>query len=428
MRMQFFFADAHDYIDPDYDFLADTSALSRQPQRDDLYAHEYLDKPPYDGILVSRAIVGDTDGRASKYSTAQVMRFKREGARAFLRYGRARGGPPLMGDCGAFSYLRDEYPPYTVAEIVGYYTDAGFTHGVSIDHVILGYDEDLDSHEPLIDDGSHREWRRRYDLTLELAEQFLRRCRSVDAPFVPIGVAQGWGPRSYRDAAIRLVRMGYDYIALGGLVPLRVPQIHRVVTAVRDAVPAARLHLFGFTKADQIADFAGYDITSFDSTSPMLRSFKDSRKNYMQAGRWYTAIRVPSADENRRFRNSVLAGTHDQRHLRELEQAALAALREHDARATATSLDAALGAVVAYEREFSRAHPSSNTRERSLAQLDRRIPAYQEVLADRPWQRCECRACRQAGIEVLIFRGSNRNRRRGFHNLYEFHRRLQAVR
>jgi hypothetical protein len=38
---------------------------------------------------------------------------------------------------------------------------------------------------------------------------------------------------------------------------------------------------------------------------------------------------------------------------------------------------------------------------------------------------CAAVASPAAGINVIIFRGSERNKRRGFHNLYAFNRRLR---
>ena len=82
--MKFIYADSLDFVDPGYDFLADRNAPGRSPYWDDVYPHEILGYAPYDGILVSRGIVGG-DKVAGKYSEAQAMRFRRVGARAFLR-------------------------------------------------------------------------------------------------------------------------------------------------------------------------------------------------------------------------------------------------------------------------------------------------------------------------------------------------------
>jgi len=46
---------------------------------------------------------------------------------------------------------------------------------------------------------------------------------------------------------------------------------------------------------------------------------------------------------------------------------------------------------------------------------------YRELLSDRPWDECECPVCTELGIDVAIFRGNNRNRRRGFHNTRRFY-------
>jgi hypothetical protein len=47
--------------------------------------------------------------------------------------------------------------------------------------------------------------------------------------------------------------------------------------------------------------------------------------------------------------------------------------------------------------------------------------AYEELLRREPWTECDCRICQEYGIEVAIFRGNNRNRRRGFHNTRRFY-------
>ena len=80
--------------------------------------------------------------------------------------------------------------------------------------------------------------------------------------------------------------MGYRYLAVGGMVPLKTPQINGVISAIRDALPAqAQLHILGFAKADDIDSFSSLRITSFDTTSPLLRAFKDKKCNYYLPGR-----------------------------------------------------------------------------------------------------------------------------------------------
>ena len=94
-----------------------------------------------DGLLVSKAIVDGRPGAAGKYTLAQRHRLYRAGVRRFFRLDTAPGrGLVTMGDCGAFSYIRDDVPPYTPDEVIDFYEECGFDLGISIDHVIFGYD------------------------------------------------------------------------------------------------------------------------------------------------------------------------------------------------------------------------------------------------------------------------------------------------
>ena len=135
-----------DMIDPTFDFSTETRADWRVRQRDDLYAHEAFQNPPYDGILVSKTFVDGSGTTGSRYSLAQRQRFWRNGVRAFFRLDDAPSSDCLptasqslytMGDCGAFSYVKEEAPPITTDEVIDFYERCGFDVGISVDHVIL---------------------------------------------------------------------------------------------------------------------------------------------------------------------------------------------------------------------------------------------------------------------------------------------------
>lgn len=55
------------------------------------------------------------------------------------------------------------------------------------------------------------------------------------------------------------------------------------------------------------------------------------------------------------------------------------------------------------------------------------LEGYSELLRDEPWNECGCRICEEHGIEIAIFRGNNRNRRRGFHNTRRFYDEFEEV-
>lgn len=421
--MKFIFADSLDLVDPNYDFLADRTGAGRQAQRDDKYPHELMNPAPYDGVLVSRGIVGD-HRFPGKYSSAQAMRFRRDGARKFLRLDAPRFREmPIYGDSGAFSYVKEDVPPYTPEQIVEFYADAGFTHGCSVDHIIFDFDREEKGR------ASGTEFaRRRLDITLENARDFLKRSKDLGPKFTPIGVAQGWSPSSIALAASKLERMGFSYIALGGLVPLRAHDIHRCLTAVREKIAhKTRIHLLGFAKAEQIGQFAPHRIESFDSTSPLIRAFKDARSNFyvLKNGGldYYSAIRIPQALENPRLARAAREGKLNQEKLLELERKALSAVRNCDRGLVgpANAADCVADYACLLEEEAPPDSPNRDALRNSIRESTER------TLRDRPWATCPCEICRTASVEVIIFRSSNRNKRRGFHNLGVFYRHVRRL-
>jgi hypothetical protein len=148
---------------------------------------------------------------------------------------------------------------------------------------------------------------------------------------------------------------------------------------------------------------------SFDSTSPLRQAFKDDKDNYYTPDRAYSAIRVPQVDGNTKLRNRITAGEVSQDEARRLEARCLALLERFDRGECGVS--DVTEALRAYEKVFD---PRSD-----------RAAVYAEILEARPWKACPCEICARLGIHVILFRGAERNRRRGFHNLFVFYRRLQ---
>jgi len=409
-RLKFFFPDSQDLVDPSFDFVTEKRNDTRIRQRDDLYAHEVFDSPPYDGMLVSKAIVEGTSNTSGRYTLGQQRRFFAEGVREFLRLPKHL---EVMGDCGAFSYVKDPTPPVTVEEVSRFYEEAGFDYGVSVDHVILEYNADWDYSLPGVDPVPD-ECRKRQDITIELAREFIQNARKQKLRFKPLGVAQGWSPKSYSKAVSQLQKMGYQYIALGGMVPLKSAEILQVLESVKPKLkPDTSLHLFGVTRLDHIKRFAELGVISFDSTSPLRQAFKDDRDNYYGKDRTYVAIRVPQVDVNPKLKNKVLSGEVDQGKAFKLERECLEALRQFD------------------RRRFPRPDLIQllhDYRQLFGAESKNQSANYEELLKDRPWQDCPCNVCQQLGINVVIFRGAERNRRRGFHNVFVTYQRLKKIR
>lgn len=417
--MKFLYADSLDFVDPRYDFIRDRNGVGRKPHADDQFPHEHLVTAPYDGLLISRGIVGSAK-RPGKYSETQCIRFSREGARSFLRYETAKfPNSMIMGDCGAFSYRHLAKPPFTCSDMLEFYVDSGFTHGCSVDHVIFAMGDDGSKPCP--------ESRDRYDITLDNASSFFKEAKNIKG-FQPLGVVQGWSPRSMARAAAKLCSIGYKYLAIGGMVPLKIGQIARILSAIREQIPSAvKLHALGFGKFEHMDVLRFYDVHSFDTTSPLYRAFKDQTKNYFAIGvngelEYYTAVRIPQAVDNDDLVRNARRGRLDSDRLLKLEADALESVREFGA--NRSSDIEAVNAVLAYGKYAlwdERASEGSNEK-----RLEKLRLAYLRTLRDRAWERCGCRVCIELGVEVMLFRSSNRNKRRGIHNLHAFHSSLNS--
>jgi hypothetical protein len=385
-RLQYFIPEWDDLVDPNYDFATDTHSAGRGDWSTESYAHELYPSPNYDGLLVSKVMA-----EKSKKKTA---RLEAMGVHRFLRVPKAF---PIMGDCGAFGYLTADVPPYSTPEIVEYYTRLGFDYGVSIDHLIV---------KATMDQRDHR-----YQLTLTNAEAFLAEHRRTSSTWTPMAAVQGWDVDTYRSAAIAVADMGYTHLALGGLVRTRTPAIIELVRAVSAAIPnKMNLHLFGVARASALAELASLGVTSFDSASYLRRAWLGARDNYHTLETDYCALRIPDPNRSFRAKRAVRSGKVTQEAVERLERRCLALVRGYDR--GSERIDDVLEAIEQYDRLIGdgRRHAKHDLR---------------RTLEDQPWKRCPCTVCQEVGVEVIIFRGNNRNRRRGFHNTWVFFQLLQ---
>lgn len=400
--MKFYFPDSQDQVSPTYDFFHDEHSPLRVRQRDDLYAHEVLTAPAYDGILVSKAIVDGSIKGVGKYSMPQRQRLYRLGVRGFFRLA---DHVETLGDCGAFNYVNEPEPPYTVDEVLDFYERCGFDAGVSVDHIILGYRRNTTD--------APDEWCQRRLISLSLAEKFMAAAQRHGTALELLGAAQGWNPSSYADSVRQLQDIGYRRIALGGMVPLKTPDILACLFAINEIrSPTTQLHLLGITRFEAMAEFEALGVTSFDSTSSFRQSFMDDRDNYHTLEKNYAAIKVPQVDGNVSLKRAILSGQVSQREAIAAERGSLYALRAMD-RGECT-VEEALDAVIAYEDVIG-VKKSYRT-------------YYAETLTAAPWRSCRCGLCETHGVEMAIFRASERNKRRGFHNLSVLAEKMRTLR
>jgi hypothetical protein len=387
-QLTYFIPEWDDLVDRDFDFAQDIHSGGSGDWSNEVYAHQMYPEPNYDGILISKVV--------AEKSKKKGERINRLGVHRYLRVPRDF---PVMGDCGAFGYIKEYEPPYTTNEILDYYSRLDFDYGVSIDHFAIGEEADR---------------KRRYQLTIHNAEAFLKEHRKLGLNWTPIGAVQGWDEASFANAARQYAAMGYDYIAVGAMVRRRTPEILSIVRAVREVVPAnLRLHLFGVARLNAVSALSAAGVNSADSASVLRRAWMGTGKNYLSMdGQQYAAIRVPEADKSFRAKRMVSEGRASADQVRRLEQACLKQLHAYDR--GEVSVESVLQTMAEYDHLITPDRPDTSG-------------LFRHTLEARPWKTCPCDICRKDGIEVVIFRGNNRNRRRGFHNTYVFYQLLQRV-
>ena len=278
-----------------------------------------------------------------------------------------------------------------------------FDFGASVDHIPVA---------SVVRDGQRVEFTReerqaRVDVTRENASQFIDSAKARKVAFTPVGTIQGLVPQDFAKSVQDYYEFGYRHMAIGGLVPRKTKEVETIVKTVMAAVEELPerpwIHLFGVYRPKLQAIFRELKVDSFDSASYFRKSWLRSDQNYLGAdGHWYAAIRVPMTSDGR-TRKRLIEANADIERLEQQEREALKLLSQYDRERV--SLGEVLDAVLAYDRNLARSSETKSMLEK-----------YKRTLTKRPWRECKCNFCEELGIHMLIFRGSNRNKRRGAHN------------
>ncbi len=417
MTMRYFIADWEDRLDPKFDFATDTYSREKGiAYETDVYAHQLFKTPPYDGVLISLATF---DGGKLPLQKSNNGELNLRGRKTIKGYLRVKRPLQVMGDCGAFTYVNEERPPrqFSTKRVADLYSALRFDFGVSVDHMTPEFVMRRNKRGALRKVRlTDEEKEKRRQLSLKNARDFLSYCREKNYRFTPIGAAQGMNPSTYADSVHRLLKMGYSYIGLGTLIPRSDGEIISILKAVAvvvgkllgDQKAKVKLHLFGVLRRKKLKEFAELGVASFDSASYLRKAWLRSGQNYLtKEGLWYAAIRVPYFDNPQLVKNAKKQNISGEE-LKKMETRCLNALRSFDKRRL--SLKQTLSLVMPYDELLLRDFDGNHHRDK-----------YRKTLKARPWEKCQCEVCRKLGIDVVLFRGCNRNKRRGFHNTKMFY-------
>lgn len=395
VRLLYFLPDWDDMLDPAYDFDSDSFSGTQRKDRGEVHVTALM-RPHRvcDGILVSLAQQFKGKGALKSFSLTDARTLVPEPLR--LRFGLSED-QFLVGDCGAFSYLNEPVPTITVEQTVSLYELYEFDLGASVDHIPAPF-------------FPPEERERRVRLTRENARAFIEVHRRLGCRFTPVGVIQGTTPESYALQLPEYIDMGYRHVGIGGLAFRSDQEIKEIVQAIAETRKKLGrfiwIHLFGVFRPSLQSFFREAGVTSFDNASYFRKAWLRSDQNYLGVdGKWYAAVRVPVSSDARCRKKLEQRGVPLEK-AEKLEREALKALHLYGK--DKLSLEETLQAVLKYDGLVDR----EEKKKKDLAD------AYRKTLEARPWEKCTCPVCSQIGIDVVIFRGANRNKRRGVHNTW----------
>lgn len=151
------------------------------------------------------------------------------------------------------------------------------------------------------------ERRRRMDLTLGNAAWAKQRHQGR---MVLFGSVQGYDVDSYVECAAAMVALGFEHLAIGGLVPRQrdTALIEEVCVRVAALLPAqGLLHVFGLGKPEQVGRLMQLGVTSVDSSSYVQTAAAGKRWDGLACAESPTALEIAhAAAANLQFANRVV--------------------------------------------------------------------------------------------------------------------------
>lgn len=218
----------------------------------------------YYGVVGNRDDIKRADGRHPFW---EFLDEQPEGWLCSLAYPRTDvpANGPRLWDCGAWSYRDLEVPKLKRNLVTATWAMEQYLHlanpgdfVVAPDHMLIP-DKDLES-------------RRRFNR--ESAEAFITLAHG--AGLEPMAGVHGATPGERIEHARWLQSIGYANLALGGLAAGRASQkvmVIGVVSALREALPGAWLHVLGLSAPDYYAAWRRLGIQSCDGASQFKQAF-----------------------------------------------------------------------------------------------------------------------------------------------------------
>ena len=195
----------------------------------------------------------------------------------------ARASPRrLFADCGAFQYVDLENPMIDGVEV-----DANLAWKLYKErHIDVNYKWEsilLCSPDHIVSkDMDDKSTKGRLEFTQNNAEPFLKLSKSFEN-VTAVGVIHGRNPKERLEQYEYFKKLGYEYVALGGMVPYStdLPKVLHIIAGIKDPEnplinkssilarcrkDGIKLHIFGLNSLDYVRWWHRLDIDSFDGS------------------------------------------------------------------------------------------------------------------------------------------------------------------
>ena len=188
----------------------------------------------------------------------------------------------LFADCGAFQYVDLETPMIDKAEV-----DANLAWKLYKErHIDVNYKWDsilLCSPDHIVSkDMDDKSTKGRLEFTQNNAEPFLKLSKSIEN-VTAVGVIHGRNPKERLEQYESFKKLGYEYVALGGMVPhsTNLAKVLHIIAGIKDPEhplidkssilarcrkDGIKLHIFGLNSLDYVRWWHRLDIDSFDGS------------------------------------------------------------------------------------------------------------------------------------------------------------------
>ena len=407
-------------VDPGYDYDNEVSKYDsiRERVANKICGYNFFKRDLADGILVSRSLLESSTNLTNEDGRWKVKTYNKDHWN-ILSYAKTQGlHLTSFADPGTFSHANKFVLPeylYDTTAMIDYYRDMQYDMAGSVDWPIIEkvrVQQKTGSFKYVELDEKTKNMRR--ELTIELAKDFKKCCDRRDLDFTPFGTIQGYDQKSYRLSMREILRLGYKYIAIGGLPSYSEQQVVELLPIFSEEIKRAGyrpgIHLYGrFPSPRYVRFYLENFVTSFDNNSPFLAASRTAC-NYYHPEFAYNNEQVPVYDCFS-IRIPAVRGPLLQR------------LKRKDEQSWSMGVDLCGKAFVSFVRvrkdpsdknisdflddydEMNEYLQSARMNKVNKNRLKKDHDNAERALRSRLWEICECESCGMIGAHVMLTRG-----------------------